>query len=469
MSVNPIYRFVGFLSIFILLINLTDRSEAQSRVNYESLYNSSNQRQNIFVSNFVLPGDANDTVNFVTTFRISYNFLPFRKVQDPDSEYEFYSDAGMRIELFNAKEKVRRNRDQIKIEGLESAGLTSWRDTAFAETYEQTQSKNTFLTGALKSSLKPGLYNYILQMNRGNENRDESSRTRQVEIQDYEDQDASPIILVEELIENNGDVPQLNLLNFGNNAFYGSDFLAFVYIPDYSPDNNYRLTFHRADVSEDDTTRQDQVYSTEITSEQIYEDIKPTLNNDKDNLSLSLNSSNEGYTYALIEVPNSQFPNASYQLTIQNGDNTVARQIVRSIWLDMPISLLNLDVSIDMLKYMSDSETIRRINRGSERERERKFREFWQERDPTPDTEYNELMAEYYQRIDYAYERFTTPNTPGYESDRGKTYIRYGPPKNRERKFPTSGSSIEIWTYDDRKFVFESTSGFGDFKLIQQQ
>nr|WP_240894623.1 GWxTD domain-containing protein [Fodinibius halophilus] len=122
-----------------------------------------------------------------------------------------------------------------------------------------------------------------------------------------------------------------------------------------------------------------------------------------------------------------------------------------------------------MLHYIVDDKTLDRLSSGSNEEREQKFREFWEKRDPTPETDYNELMAEYYRRIDYAYDKFSTQNKLGHKSDRGNVYIKFGPPKNTKRKFPTNGPTTEIWTYPSTKFVFQATTGFGDFKLVSKE
>ncbi|HAC16787.1 MAG TPA: hypothetical protein DCE78_12715 [Bacteroidetes bacterium] len=134
----------------------------------------------------------------------------------------------------------------------------------------------------------------------------------------------------------------------------------------------------------------------------------------------------------------------------------------------MPTSLLNLDVALDNMKYIADETTIKELKRGNVSEKEAKFRAFWKEKDPTPDTDYNELMSEYYKRIDDAYKQFTTPSKPGYESDQGKIFIVYGPPENIERRFPPNGVTQEIWQYGSRTFIFNATSGFGDFELVTQ-
>ncbi len=184
---------------------------------------------------------------------------------------------------------------------------------------------------------------------------------------------------------------------------------------------------------------------------------------------LKLVDDTDGYAYALVKIPNRTFANAVYRLTVTRSDEDrpSAQGIFRSLWLDMPTSLLNLNVAIEMTKYIVDKETLQNLKTGSSDERERKFRQFWKSKDPTPKTEFNELMAEYYRRVDYAYANFSSVNMPGYESDQGRIYIQYGPPKNIERKFPSGEPAVEIWTYDNRQFVFEATTGFGDFKLIR--
>ncbi len=68
---------------------------------------------------------------------------------------------------------------------------------------------------------------------------------------------------------------------------------------------------------------------------------------------------------------------------------------------------------------------------GTEEEREQFIEQFWLRRDPTPDTVENENKEEHYRRIAYANERFSS-GIRGWESDRGKIYIMYGPPDEIE-------------------------------------
>jgi len=60
-------------------------------------------------------------------------------------------------------------------------------------------------------------------------------------------------------------------------------------------------------------------------------------------------------------------------------------------------------------------------------ERDIFIEQFWQRRDPTPDTAENEYKEEHYRRIQYANEHYAA-GLPGWKTDRGRIYIMYGKP-----------------------------------------
>jgi len=60
-------------------------------------------------------------------------------------------------------------------------------------------------------------------------------------------------------------------------------------------------------------------------------------------------------------------------------------------------------------------------------ERERFIETFWRLRDPDPDTEENEYREAYYERVAYVNEHFSS-GIPGYKTDRGRVYLKYGKP-----------------------------------------
>ena len=66
--------------------------------------------------------------------------------------------------------------------------------------------------------------------------------------------------------------------------------------------------------------------------------------------------------------------------------------------------------------------------------------QFWLRRDPTPDTEENEFKEEHYRRIEWANQQYAS-GIPGWKTDRGQIYIKFGPPDENDSH--TSGGSGE--------------------------
>jgi len=92
----------------------------------------------------------------------------------------------------------------------------------------------------------------------------------------------------------------------------------------------------------------------------------------------------------------------------------------------------------DVAYIISDEERTTWKRFQTDEEREQFIEQFWLRRDPTPDTAENEYKEEHYRRIAYANERFAS-GIPGWKSDRGRIYIAYGPPDERE-EHPTGGT-----------------------------
>lgn len=101
-------------------------------------------------------------------------------------------------------------------------------------------------------------------------------------------------------------------------------------------------------------------------------------------------------------------------------------------------------------------------------ERERFIDEFWKKRDPDPDTELNELKVQYYERIEEA-NKFFRGGKPGWLQDRGRIYILFGPPHERN-PFPLGSRSIpypyELWYYGMFPVTFVDYLRNGNYTLI---
>jgi GWxTD domain-containing protein len=118
-------------------------------------------------------------------------------------------------------------------------------------------------------------------------------------------------------------------------------------------------------------------------------------------------------------------------------------------------------------------------------EREMFIEQFWLRRDPTPETAQNEFRDEYYRRIVEANQRFSG-SVPGWKTDRGRIFVKYGPPDETETHSlggtyirdsndgvkRTSTHPFERWRYRELPGLgtniileFVDKSENGDFKL----
>lgn len=179
-------------------------------------------------------------------------------------------------------------------------------------------------------------------------------------------------------------------------------------------------------------------------------------------------------TSVLEEIPTGKLIGGDYLVTLTvkdkedgqplAGGNVMFRVRVLGLAADIP----NMLEAIEQLRYIADSKEIDKILDGkTDEEKLSRFNEYWRKRDPTPGTEENELMAEYYDRIRYANQHFTN-YMEGWRTDMGMIYIKYGAPDFVDRRpFDFNTRPYEIWEYyqHKRRFIFVDMSGFGDYRL----
>lgn len=119
-------------------------------------------------------------------------------------------------------------------------------------------------------------------------------------------------------------------------------------------------------------------------------------------------------------------------------------------------------------------------------EKEKFIEQFWRRRDPAQSTPVNEFKEEHYRRIAYANETYRYGGIPGWKTDRGRVYVKFGPPDNIEahphggpytRPMREGGGStwtfpFEIWRYrhiqnvgDDIEIEFVDPSFSGEYRM----
>ena len=91
---------------------------------------------------------------------------------------------------------------------------------------------------------------------------------------------------------------------------------------------------------------------------------------------------------------------------------------------------------------------------------------------PTPETQRNELKEEFFRRIDHANRSFGEifGGREGWRTDRGRVYIKNGPPDEVERpSMELNMPRVEIWLYSrlNKRFIFTDRQGNGEYRLVR--
>ncbi len=106
------------------------------------------------------------------------------------------------------------------------------------------------------------------------------------------------------------------------------------------------------------------------------------------------------------------------------------------------------------------------------RARQRALFKYWSERDPDTNTVLNEFRAEFRERLHFANTFFWyNDNIKGWQTDRGRIYLKYGKPSVRDQFFEELGrKAAEIWYFPLVEggvyFYFVDDRGDGNYKLV---
>lgn len=185
------------------------------------------------------------------------------------------------------------------------------------------------------------------------------------------------------------------------------------------------------------------------------------------------------YTYTLNPGINKFFEKIStkdlifgnYRLEIKDITNgqLIAYKEFTNKMSGIPLNIKDLNLMIDQLLYIATGEELNKIKNAPTNElKEKYFIEFWRSKDPSKNTGKNELMVEYYKRVETANERYTH-YFDGWKSDMGMVYIIYGEPSNIDRHpYNEETKPYEIWDYYgvNKQFIFVDETGFGDYNLL---
>lgn len=126
-------------------------------------------------------------------------------------------------------------------------------------------------------------------------------------------------------------------------------------------------------------------------------------------------------------------------------------------WIDQDVRWIITPQELKAFKSLSNDE-----------ERDAFIEQFWQRRNPNPDSPVNTAREEHYRRIAYADEHFAA-GEPGWETDRGRIYIMYGKPDSIDShpsgglyERPMSEGGGETSTYPFEIWHYRYIEGIGE-------
>jgi GWxTD domain-containing protein len=158
-------------------------------------------------------------------------------------------------------------------------------------------------------------------------------------------------------------------------------------------------------------------------------------------------------------------------LKVKNDDNSIDEEYESQIvWFNKPFSLMDPEKAIEFLSFVETDSVVSSLLKQSSSKYPKILNEYWAKFDPTPETAFNEIMFEYYSRVDYAIKEFKgIGKGNGAKTDRGVVYIKFGKPEKIERVSNPQGQVMEIWNYSnpERKFSFVDKKGTGNFTLTE--
>ncbi|GAB4133197.1 MAG: hypothetical protein Fur0015_06480 [Ignavibacteriales bacterium] len=175
----------------------------------------------------------------------------------------------------------------------------------------------------------------------------------------------------------------------------------------------------------------------------------------------------KGTNFFVVKNINDKLYEGKCDVEISNGKSKELFSMnVR--WFDKPNSLNDIENSIDILKLIENKAKVDSLLDEDEENFSWILFDYWKMFDPDTSTTFNEVMTEFYSRVDYADKNFSVFNKKkGSTTDRGIVYIKYGEPDEIIRNFAEIDATSERWIYKKLKlrFNFFDNTGTGNFTL----
>jgi GWxTD domain-containing protein len=387
----------------------------------------------------VIPGDSLNEINYL--YRIPYNQLVFVK---ENSHYE--AELSLSVEVYDTSRNFIAR--QIK------------EDNISVGEFSKTNSPELYAQGLIQFKLPNHEYDLvpvITDKQSGQEAKLNHFRIKKLNSKflDF----LLPIVVNETKIRFNNE-----------NVFQVTNFEGFIPFDQYQ----YKIIFPSLDTSISQinvtiTNNRDTVFKGPITESFISSN---DLAEYDGNIIIKNKQGRKQFKNFVLDNIVGKLKVGDLKISVSKSDSTRYSDffLKQVVWFNKPFSLQNSEFAIKALKYMANDSVVSKVLDTSKDKYKASLSNFWDKYDPTPATQFNELMNEYYLRVDFALRHFSTlTGKSGADTDRGKIFIKFGKPSFIERSSDDYGRVVERWVYRKEKlnFIFIDKNGTGEFPLAK--
>ncbi len=408
---------------------------------------------------YVLPDEAPDSVKIIVVYRISYQTLTFMK--NNNNGQDIYLSV-----------------PNVEVEFQDTDGIIRKRifreDSVFINTYDETVSAIDYIYGLLTTRMKTGKYTVSAFLRCANTQLLKSKVFALIEFKNFNKEKIISEPIITSILEpDKGIKVKPYILGIGIPfssegasiiipVSYENEFEKFKYIIKYTkPKEKYFDWGDEFNFSGAVVPIKNSSISLDLTDpkESPIASVKP--------YTTLAGGLNQGLLNIIIT--SDKLVPGNYELNVvrDNSKDTLKR-LISVVWEDMPLSLSDPEYAVDAMYYVLTDEQYETMKDGNPQEISKKILDFWKVKDPTPKTAFNEAMAEYFKRVDFAMQNYKSKSSKdGAKTDRGKIYILYGKPTKTEKTLGEK-QNTEVWKYEKfkKEFIFKTNSA-GNYILLQ--
>jgi GWxTD domain-containing protein len=180
-----------------------------------------------------------------------------------------------------------------------------------------------------------------------------------------------------------------------------------------------------------------------------------------------------GYeTSIFLRLPTEAFAFGRNRVEVRLAGSEPVAAVVENLGLDLS-DTPSWKANLKQIEVLASEEEFAEMESIPGAQRQEVWEEFWERRDPDPETPENPRLEEHYDRVAYARAFLRDGFDDGALSDRGRIWVLHGRPDTIDNSSPgfENYGSYEVWRYRQigLAYYFRDIDGLGRFRLVWQE